>query len=439
MLGMRPEFLSPHPPQHSRELVRDLFLGRERELHHVKRELDPANDHRQILAIYGETRVGKSHLALRAVQEVPTGEHGYFYVYVNANQRLTTEPVLWEIFRHLADEALSLQATDPLTELAVQWIGDILEFNLSNVETVTLRSKRGRLEEAKKSITAKGEGSVEGTILDFIIKGKVGFGVERVRSATETRNEEEEVVITLSKPSADHLTEIIAFLGSVMVKRSCCRHVLLLVDDVDLLSSETNAPKTEADNLVDALRRLANQEGFTVIATVREDFRERKGKDFRTLCLVERFPEEESILEIYRTHVQHLNRGVFPYTQEAVTYLAKAAGGLVGRFLDECDRMRQHFTGADGDFSLDRVFEYYRREATRRAGPELGPALGVIEAAAKTGRATVGAETFDKLGFSMEAIKTSPLVGRVLHPSRYRADVFEIDPFIWGALRGGPA
>jgi len=34
-----------------------------------------------------------------------------------------------------------------------------------------------------------------------------------------------------------------------------------------------------------------------------------------------------------------------------------------------------------------------------------------------------------------DAIKSSPLIGRILYPVPYRPDLFEIDPFILGALR----
>jgi hypothetical protein len=419
-------------------LIRDLFHGRQAELSHIVGELDLDNDHRNILAIFGETRVGKSHLALRAVQEVPTGKRGYFHLYVNANQRITTETVLWEAFGYLAEAALSLEGSDPLKDLALQWIADIGKFIRSNTPTVTIRSKRGRVEEAKQSVKVKGEGSIGGTILGFI-KAKVGFGIERERSAGESRSEEDEIVITESRPSADHLADIIGFLASVLVQKRYCRRVLFLVDDVDLLTSEVGAEKAEADSLIDALRKLAGLEALTLVATVREDFRERKGKDFRTLCFVDRFPAERDVLHIYHTHVQQLNRGISPYTHEAAAYLAKSAGGLTGRFFDECDRMRQYFTGGDGEWNLDRMFDYYKQEAVRRAGPEFRQALAAIEASAKTGGLMIGGEALATFGLSIDAIKSSPLIGRILHPSRYRPDLFEIDPFVLGALRGRPA
>jgi hypothetical protein len=435
---MHPQFLSPHPPVHDPELIRDLFHGRAEEVAQVARDLHPQNDYRQILAIYGETRVGKSHLALRAAQDLPRGKDGYSYLYVNANQRITTNTVLWEALKQLSEAILSLEGGSPLRDLAPQWIAEIGRFRSANVTEVTLRSNTAQLEEVTRSVTAKGEGSIGSTVLGFI-KAKVGFGIERMRSTGESRSRQDEVQIRMSPPSADHLAEILGFLGSVLVQEQCCRRVLLLVDDVDLLVPQVSGPaKTEADILVDALRALAALEAFTVVTTVREEFWERKGKDFRSLRFVDRLPSETPVVTIYGTHVQTLNSGISPYTAEAVYYLARNAGGGGGRFFDECDRMRQHFTGADGEWSLDRVVEYYRREVTRRAGTELRSVVGAIETAAKAGRPSLGPEAFRDLGLSLDLIKASPLMGRVLHPSRYGSDLFEIDPFFLDAWRLPP-
>lgn len=430
---MRPEFLSPHPPVHDPKLIRELFHDRETEIAHVVNYLGPRNDHRGILAIYGETRAGKSHLALRAAQELPHGKRGYFHVYVNANQRITTKTVLWDAFDQLSNAVLLLEGNDPLIALARQWIAEIDEFHRSNVPTVTIRTQRGEAEEAGKSVKVKGEGSIGSTILGFI-KAKVGFGIERERSVSGRQSQEEEITITLSAPSEDHLAEIIGFLGSVLAQLRCCQRVLLLVDDVDLLSSDTNAPKLEADIVIDALRKIASLEAFTVVATVREDFYGRKGKDFRNLCFVHRFPEEKAILEIYNTHVHKLNSGISPYTPEAASYLAGASGGLIGSFFDECERMRQYFIGVGTEWALERVLDFYRSEALRLAGAELRPVISAIEAAASMGRATLGSDIFNQFGISSDAIKSSPLIGRVLNPPRYQ-DLFEVNPFVFGAFK----
>lgn len=434
---MHPQFLSPHPPRHDARLLRDLFRGRERELGHVVRELDPRNDHRQLLAIYGETRVGKSHLALRAAQELPQrGSRGYLYVYANAHERLTAERVLWEIFSQLAGGLRTL-AAGALSELAAGWMGEIEQFRLGNRASVVLRSKRGQVEQAGRSVRSKGEGSVGGAILGFI-QGKVGVSVEGERSSGRSESGEEEETVTVAPPSPEHLAEIIGFMGSVLVEQDRCRRVLLLVDDVDLLSAEAAASgsgETEADLLVDALRRLVALEAFTVVATVREEFRERKGKDFRSLCLVDRFVGEE-IAEIYRAHVDRLNRGVSPYAQDAAGFLARCAGGLVGRFLDEADRMRQHFVGADGEFDLDHVVDFYLREAHRLAGPGLQPVLTAVGVAAAAGRATLSLADLESFGLAADVVQESRLLGRVLRP--FTSGVFEIDPFFGDALGRGP-
>jgi hypothetical protein len=342
-----PLLFKPEPPTTPRQ-VKQLFCGRRRSftrgLEGLKAGLDidgkrAATRAKYPWVIHGESRSGKSHLARRIFAELPDTDHRFqFRVFAGGQlEALSVMRDLFEQFKgrfltRLLDQRLE---TNPLevteVQLAKQLVEKIGLFE-SGTQSATLTYEEAR----RKSREIGGE---FGTTIGPTFAGTV-LGKFIAKFQTE-RSDKAAIQLSLRPPTAADLADVCGIMVETLRRQRLVRHVLVLMDDVDLLESyvspQQNA-KYQRSLLGQAIQTLHSVPGVDVVLTARSWFVHSDDKNLHTLVdLAHEAPiSEEEMLQIHDLRLKAFGRRqpVEAFlTRDALGALAGDVDGLPGVFL----------------------------------------------------------------------------------------------------------
>jgi hypothetical protein len=356
----------PEPPL-SRALVKKLFRGRAKELQRglatLKHDIDlggkqaKARDKKPWL-IQGEARSGKSHLARRILAGMPCTSQRIQFV-ISARDKAEAVRVMASLFWQLMVQFR--KRTSPMKRVNAFHADQDLQLVDELVEKTALF-----LHEAQSGVAPperQGESTIE-------IGGEVSDLLEKLLSKHSSRHcDPDSLQVVLKPPTAAVLAEICGVMVEALARRKLLRHVLILIDDVDLLvPQQASQPDRSIQRglLADALYLLHCQPGIDVIMTARSGYAHTR-KDFQTLVNLTDGPMlPEELVAIHDGHVRTFARrlpgGRF-LKADSLRTLAEATTGLPGVFLQYLQVAHYEYQQDDdwNERDLDWFLDIFRR------------------------------------------------------------------------------
>lgn len=317
-----------NPPADDARLV-ELFCNRERELQYALRILASRTVSNEILAVYGETRSGKSHFMRVVVRQLPAREGAWRIFTVNANNRGDARAVLDDTFQHLWRVLGEVRAK--VVEPSARRDFDAFLADQDRRQRLIAGEYNERTEEVSEAVTDTLDGSAE---------FKVGPVGAKVGDKKELRRGE--LARTIARaPTSDR--EVVGWIRDqldALHEYEPARPVLLFIDDLDLLHRRGRPGSEASAELVDRLKALAEHPQVQVVVTLRTAYFNGREKDLHNFV---RLPllEDDVTKEIYHRHVTKLHGGAEVLTDEALSLLVEGANGQVGMFLKTCRDLYQ--------------------------------------------------------------------------------------------------
>lgn len=317
-----------NPPSDDARLV-ELFCNRERELQYALRILASRTVSNEILAVYGETRSGKSHFMRVVVRQLPAKEGSWRIFTLNANNRGDARAVLDDAFLHLwrVLQEVRGKVIDPPARREF----DAFLEDQDRRRRLLVGEYAERSDEVSDGVTDTIDGALE---------FKAGGLTAKVGDRREARHGEL-ARTTARAPSSDReVVEWIRDQLDALRDHEPARPVLLFVDDLDLLHRRGRPGSEASAELVDRLKALAEHPQVQVVVTLRTAYFNGREKDLHNFV---RLPllEDDVTREIYHRHIARLHGGADVLTSEALTLLVEGANGQVGMFLKTCRDLYQ--------------------------------------------------------------------------------------------------
>ena len=408
MTQRRPEWLFNSIPPNDVAYITDTFVNREKEMVIAEDYFNPRYPGKQVYAVHGFSRSGKSHLAMKFAHDI-SKQHNLHYFYLNANTKGGAEDVLESLFRKVREAAFEKEPGN----------NEILEFLQAYI------SKIKQLFEMPVSKLSFKTISKNARKLNSKFKARIPFVDVELGGEGGSESGEEEI-LELERPDIKGAREILTFLLEALVTGSE-QNILVLVDDLDLLDEQHDG-ESERDRLTDQLKLLAELPGVAMVATTRSEYFEKRRKDFANLVYVENMGEQD-LRDIYEKRIKLYNEDKAIFTKEVVDALAAGFRGMVGSFLEECDQLRREYIleVKQGetldthhlDKHLAKVLERLERN------PETKTLFDTIRKAIEGGIAEVELPGVKKdhglvhrllipMGFKQDAYLILPLFGRIL-------------------------
>lgn len=347
--------------RHNRQLFRSeppangdivaLFKGREEELassvERLRYNLDAREDAEDadhffgrdetkgLWIIHGPTRSGKSHLGRRILVEFPQNARHHKLVFP-CRDRLEPAEIFQQIFKKIRDifhECIARQEGAPgfknddkrtiLVRETRALISDVAHFSTPNPpDTVATQSSRKDLESLKATFQAG---------LPAIIQFRLQAGTQTDSGTTYNA--------TFTAPSAERYSTFCSIIIDTLVQINLLDHLLILVDDADLLNNEdktTEKAQLKTVHLADALVDLHRCRGVDILVTSRSHYAISK-KEFQELIdLTEYSMTTSDLIDIYHAHLKQFAWKDHPegfLTEEALEKAAQWAARLPGIFL----------------------------------------------------------------------------------------------------------
>lgn len=421
-------------PPEKPKLIKELFCGREAELRRgveilkngmdVKGRRSKQQLDKRPWVIHGESRSGKSHLARRIMLDLPRSNKRR-QVLIAARERLQAVRVMWNLLDEVTNIfAVSLVHIDlsnsPLlgpVDLVRQILERLDHFRLG-ADGLTLSLD----ETQRKSV----EGGLKvGIAKVFEIALKSGWDTQR-KDGTN---------LSLRAPDARMLSEYVAMIVDILLRLGVLDHLLVVVDDVDLIESYEDADhngRIERSVLADALVELHQAPGIDVVLTARSWYAHSK-KEFTTLidlALCDQLPAQALILihdKHFRTFGRKLQHGFL--TEGALQEAAAMSQGQPGVFLRNLKTAFERYQAEDDWQARD--FEWYLdvfRGVFHTFRTKYPEAVKELLAAVNSGAQTVevGKEnTFFGTVFDEEFVSQS----------YYRERTYNISPLVFKVLQ----
>lgn len=379
------------------EHVKKLFFGREAELKRGLATLKAGWDvngnrsrkfDKRPWVIHGESRSGKSHLARRIFAQLPETDQ-CLQCRISTGGRLDAIAVLRDLFEELRGRFFNRildqrHADDPLrfveVRLAKQLIEKIALFeNTTQAATLTMEESRREAEEASLDLLG-------GTLLaKFLAKAQT----ERIHKNA--------IQLALRPPTALDLAEVCGIMIQTLLQRKLVRHVMILMDDVDLLetylSPERNA-RVQRTLLADAIAVLHATPGCDVVVTARSWYAHSR-KELQTLVDLSRSSPmtSQELLGIHdrRLAIYGRRAGSKEFlSRDALGKLASDVDGLPGVFLQHLNTAFYAYQ-QDLDFRVrdyEWLLDVFRQEI-ELVREKCRPGLDAIRNAVDQGRLTI--------------------------------------------------
>ncbi len=363
-----------------RQRIRDLFIDRDPQLKWMKGRFPPSQSTNQINAVHGASRVGKSHLVFRFLQEDELDD--WHVIWLNAEGQFTARLVIEFLFNELH---AVLQLIDRPLELVTEEV-----------------SSAGILGEVKRvaATIARRISSPEGEVSHTIARGREqsAGGEAAITSLVKVigsvkESSDESVTYALTPPSDEQIVEIIAEIIDCL-RLATRKQTIVYVDDVDLLEVGTDHGREHADRLKRLLWLLADHPSGNVhvLTSVRTRNMGTGQKALVPVVEVEPFHDNSDLRSIYDLRVQRYHAGEPVFADDCVSKIIEMASGKPGNLLRICHDfhewcfMRGHMDGSVPP-GLDALRSFVRDRIEKMRGNSVACSgyLAEIEKAVRDG------------------------------------------------------
>jgi len=343
-----PSLFLPEPPNELKRATA-LFRGRERERARcvetlkscvdVNGKYQKKNDKKPWI-IHGESRVGKSHLARCVISDMPKGKR--IKIIVSAKERGSSYIVLEQIFqklKHKFDILLGKKRHETKGEISDELEVTSKILNLAD-SFITKDEERETFIEIGTDVEAN---FGLDTSLKILTSTILKFGFKESKKTGMT--------IKMKAPTATDYAFYCMLISEVLVFNKMCPHVLILIDDVDLIKGykdqNTNG-RVERSELSELIIGLHSARGVDVLVTSRSWFAFGH-KDYKKLVELDEM-DSRMLIEIHDARILHYTPK-YPesfLTKEALQDLADNVSGLPGVFLHKLEVAFDAFQNEDG-------------------------------------------------------------------------------------------
>jgi len=406
-MNARPDFLFANTPIPDETiLIHQTFVNREQELRTAQALFRPNQLKNQIYAIHGNSRVGKSHLAIKLAQDM-VAEHGIIFFYISANMRGSSIDVLEGLFELVCEyiESISWQLDDEKSNhlrFLELYLAQIRLLFMSSNAKIAVRHLQKEAKKIKSGFSGK---------IPFL-----NFGSEV--SGESARGKDEEQTIEIGRPDVRGVRLILCFLLDQLAFIAE-REILILVDDLDLLE-EASVGKKENDELINHLKPIVGLKPVAVWVTSRQQYFIERGKEMFDFIKVRMMAQTE-LIDIYKARVKHFNGDQQIFTQDVLEELTNGFRGVAGSFLTECYQFWRYHLGKPYPLGVKQLSEYLSAEIDDLLrNPETSEIFEKIRTAVVIDK---------KTEITIKDVKKGHgLIYRVLLPKAYGQDTYEIIP-----------
>ncbi len=316
-----------NPPDNEQKLLTDLFVGRDWELETLSERLPGQWSSSNIRAIHGESRVGKSHLALRFLQHAALQDHHLFVI--KAASGRTARQILLDLYNRARNAITGVTTPADLPDEEVSSWPILVEAR----ERIRIYDGLISGDEAAKEISYAD--SIEQTTGFRILAQILGLTAELSGVGKHQKAETKKVV--LAAPNEYRLVEIIGELCDALFETTR-KKCLVYVDDIDLLDAGPNGDQREVTVLLRHLHQLAQSPHICIVASLRTRHLTNTNKEFEEALRV--LPmDEEDVRAIYLRHIQLFRGGSSMLADDCLDVLLSATSGHVGNFLRWCRKL----------------------------------------------------------------------------------------------------
>lgn len=344
----------PEPPVEPRQAKR-LFCGRtaalQRGLQGLRAGLDTDGRRSRRYdkypwVVHGESRSGKSHLARCIFAALPDTDER-LQIRIAAGGRLDAIAVMRDLFEQFRGRFLN-RLLDPRLPVEVSRSGDVMVVR-ALVEKISL------FEPAAQSATLSMEKLSQQSEEYSLELGGSPWLAKFVSKFRKDNSNKSGLQLTLRQPTPSDLAEICGIMAETLLRHSLVRHVLVLMDDVDLLESYISPvqnAKMQRSLLGQAIHILHSAPGVDVVLTARSWFVHSDDKQLHTLVDLSQEPvlRPEELLHIYKRRLAEYARKQ-PFaaflTQSALLELALDVSGLPGVYLQHLQTAFYQFLNED--------------------------------------------------------------------------------------------
>ena len=294
---------SAEPPDDPR-LIKVLFCGRERELDRGLSTLKANWDVRGRRAkrgdkhpwiIHGESRSGKSHLARRILAGLPASKKR-IVLQIPARERISAALVMRQLFEKLNGEFC--------WRIDDQTLPQVPSVN-PHIRAISRIAEQFRLfyggGAAVATVTVD-HASKEGGEVGTEVNGKLVKFIARYQTE---QTQKHSLAVQLRHPTESDLAEFCGLMADALVQFRLVDHILLLIDDVDLLEGYVNKEQNarcQRSLLSEALIAFHDTPGVDVVLTSRSWYAHSL-KDFTTLVdLTQSDMTSDELLAVCQQH-----------------------------------------------------------------------------------------------------------------------------------------
>ncbi len=312
-----------HNPLRDKRHLRRLFVNRKTEIEMLKeRVLKPKHTLDLVFAVHGVSRVGKSHLAFRALLDTKRWNIIEVYAAEGRRARWVLQDIHNELRECIIDvkepvvlepEGVSSQGLLRDTKTSMAFLGDFTAADRAETKTIKIK---------------------EGTEFSFGVKVISQIFGLNVQDKTTAGTEQEIKIPRLDDYQLVKYLAMLAEMLATVTGKGC----LIYVDDVDLLEMGCDEEQKEAIQLINHLSSLAEYPQIAVLVSIRSRHIQTGQKRLRKAVLVEALTNEE-MRQIHDNHIKLFNRGEVLFDDECLEKLIEMASGRPGNFLWNCHEL----------------------------------------------------------------------------------------------------
>jgi len=394
-----------HRPLIKGDFISETFVNREDDIETARLFFDPKTRKDMVYVVHGESRIGKSHLAIYLMKQFEN-EFQMIYFYVNANTRGYALDILKDLFYQVSDYVASLNSSGHPEEQKFlnAYLNDVNNIFYGVPAKIALKKSRDQRQKLSPSF-----------------KGRFPF-IDVQLGADQDQKKQDEILVELTTIAPDKLRDILSqcfMLLSYITKQN----ILLLVDDLDLLEKIGEGEK-QRDILSNHLKHFSTIDPVTVFATSRTHYFIERQKELHNFLEVPRMSPTD-LKSIYEKRIKCYLKGISIFTEDVLSDLVSGFQGYVGIFLYECFLiLRNHVIKIHKNQMVDSLLlaEHFNKELSSfDSNPETKPVYDQIVNCVKINNTEI---TVDAL------MPSQGFVYRVLIPKGYQHHTYEILP-IW--------
>lgn len=394
-----------HRPLTKGNFITNTFVNREIDIETARLFFDPKNQIDMVYVIHGESRIGKSHLAIY-LMSIFEKEHHMIYFYVNANTRGYALDILKDLFDQVADYVATLTPSEHQKEFEFlkAYLNDINNVFYGVPAKIALKKSRDKRHTLSSSF-----------------KGRFPF-IDIQLGGDQAHKNQDEISVELKSIPPDKLRDILAQCFK-LISYITHQKILLLVDDLDLLE-EIGEGEKQRDLLSNHLKYFSTIDPLTVFATSRTHYFIERQKELHNFLEVSRMTSM-NLESVYQKRISCFLNGVSIFDKHVLSKLIHGFNGYVGIFLYECFLILRNYViqiNKNQIVEMSMLNEHFNKELLSfDSNPETKPVYDQIVNCVKN----------QQTELTVDTLMPSPeFVFRMLIPKGYQQNTYVILP-IW--------